>query len=224
MRRHSDPAPIVTDRMTAGARSAAVGDAAAVTEQPPTDPVGPSHVDGRLQLALGLLGLVVGAAVLVQAWVPVLRFPVALVVELWVAGLAVVFGLLALRSGLVWTRARRTARRSPTCVWSGVCLQPEHDLRLRVLVVDAEGVALRGAGGLLVSRWAWAELTGASVEPLHIHRRLHPGLLLRAGGEVVCRVAFPGRVSGFRYDVAWFAAAAVSGGLRPGPVLRSGRT
>jgi hypothetical protein len=224
MRRCSRPAPIVTDRMTARARSAAVGDAAAVTEQPPTDPVGPSHVDGRLQLVLGLLGLVVGAAVLVQVWVPLLFFPVALAVELWVGGMAVVFGLLALRSGLVWARARRAARRSPTCVWAGVCLQPEHELRLRVLVVDAEGVALLGPDRRLVTRWAWAELTAASVEPLHIHRRLHPGLLLRAGGEVVCRVAFPGRLSGFRYDVAWFAATAITGGLPARPVLRSDRT
>jgi hypothetical protein len=194
-----------------------------MSNPPPADPIGPSHVDGGLQLGLGLLCLVVGAAVLVQVWVPLLVFPVALLVELWVAGLAVLFGLLALRSGLVWARARRTARRAPTGIWAGVCLQPEHELRLRLLVVDADGVALREPGGRLVSRWAWAELTAATVEPLHIHRRLHPGLLLRAGSGVVCRVAFPGRVSGFRYDVAWFAAAAI-GGVRPGPVLRSNRT
>jgi hypothetical protein len=135
-----------------------------------------------------------------------------------------VFGLLALRSGVVWALARRTARRSPTCVWAGVCLQPEHELRLRVLVADADGVALLRPGGRPVGRWTWADLASAAVEPLHIHRRLHAGLLLRTGREVVCRVAFPGRVSGFRYDVAWFAAAAITGGVRPGPVLRSSRS
>jgi hypothetical protein len=41
----------------------------------PADPIGPSHVDGRLQFGLGLLGLVVGAAVLVQVWVSLLAFP-----------------------------------------------------------------------------------------------------------------------------------------------------
>src|SRR3954454_8731191 len=179
MRRAPPRAPIVTDRMTAGARDAAVRDAAAMSNPPRTDPVGPSHVDGRLQLALGLLALVVGAAVLVQVWVPLLFFPVALLVELWVAGLTAVFGLLALRSGLVWALARRTARRSATLAWAGVCLQPEHELRLRVLVVDADGVALRRPGGRLVARWAWAELRAAAVEPLFIHRRGHAGAHLR---------------------------------------------
>jgi hypothetical protein len=66
--------------MTAGARDAAVRDAAAMPNPPPVDPIGPSHLDGRVQLGLGLVGLVVGAAVLVQAWVPLLFFPVALLV------------------------------------------------------------------------------------------------------------------------------------------------
>src|SRR4051794_40776460 len=133
--------------MTAGAPGAGVGDAAAMSNPPRTDPVGPSHVDGRLQLALGLLALVVGAAVLVQVWVPLLFFPVALLVELWVAGLTAVFGLLALRSGLVWALARRTARRSVTLAWVGVCRQPEHELRLRVLVVDATASRCGGRAG-----------------------------------------------------------------------------
>jgi hypothetical protein len=60
-----------------------------------TDPVGPSHVRGGLQLGLGLLALLVGAALLVQVWLPLLFFPVALLIELWIGGMAVVLGLLA---------------------------------------------------------------------------------------------------------------------------------
>ena len=179
-----------------------------------TGPIGPSHVDGGLQFGLGLIALVLGAAVLVQLWVPLLFFPVALLIELWVGGMAVAFGLLGVRSGLVWARAKRTARRAGPDVWAGVCLQPEHELRLRVLVVGADGVALLTPGGRPLGRWGWAELRGAAVEPLFLHRRLHPGLHLRTDREVACRVAFPGRVSGFRYDVAWRAAAAIAARLR----------
>jgi hypothetical protein len=92
---HAPPArdgtPAVTDRMTARARGPAVRVLPPCRDPPPTDPIGPSHVDGRLQLGLGPLGLVVGAAVLVQVWVPLLFFPVALLVELGAAGPAVVF-------------------------------------------------------------------------------------------------------------------------------------
>jgi hypothetical protein len=178
-----------------------------------TDPVGPSHVRGGLQLGLGLLALLVGAALLVQVWLPLLFFPVALLIELWIGGMAVVLGLLAVRSGLVWVRAKRTASRLDPGAWAGVCIQPEHELRLRVLVVGADGVALLTPGGRPVGRWGWAELRGVRVEPLFLHRRLHPGLLLHTEHGAVCRVAFPGRVSGFRYDIAWFAAAAVGAGL-----------
>jgi hypothetical protein len=178
-----------------------------------TDSAVPSHVDGRLQLGLGLVGVVLGAALLVQLWLPT-SFPVSLAVVFWLGGMAVVFGLLALRSGLAWARARRTARRFGPHAWAGVCLQPEHELRLRLLVVDpATGVHLVTPGGRPVAGWTFAELRSATVEPVHIHRRLHPGLYVRRGGEIVGRVAFPGRVSGFRYDTAWLAATAIDARL-----------
>jgi hypothetical protein len=181
-----------------------------------TESAVPSHADGGLQLGLGLGAVVLGAALLAQLWLPV-ALPVSLAVVLWVAAIAVVFGLLALRSGLLWARARRTARRFGPHAWAGVCLQPERELRLRVLVVDpGTGVHLVTPGGRPVAAWSFEELRSATVEPLHIHRRLHPGLHVRRGGEIVGRVAFPGRVSGFRYDAAWFAAVAINARLAPG--------
>jgi hypothetical protein len=207
----------VTDRMTARDRGRAVGDAAAMSNPTRAGSTLPSHVDGRLQLGLGLVGVLVAAAVVVQLWAPVLFFPVALAVELWIGGMAAVFGLLAVRSGLVWARARRTARRFGPHAWAGVCLQPEHELRLRLLVVDpATGVQLLTPGGRPVAGWTFAELRAATVEPLYIHRKLHPGLHLRRGGEVIGRLAFPGRVAGFRYDATWFAAVAINDRVRAG--------